>query len=258
MRAERPIHHLARAMQYSQRFLQVKRFDSQSLLISQQYAPSVVIYLFSGCPEPGYIGRILSENSQQSLYSLLVLDGDVLFAYDRGIERTLNMLDVFYPRKAYAYKILDGEISILPVYMDWPDDKFKFYLAPPVDLLSLNVRDVSMQQHIFRIADFGVRPAYNPATRYQQWYQRYGNGNRGRRTGQRRQRATYHHYASKTYYDVLGIERGATLEEIRAAYRSLARELHPDINPSPEAKEKMQQINEAYTALVKLAITIRK
>ena len=36
------------------------------------------------------------------------------------------------------------------------------------------------------------------------------------------------------YYDLLGLDRGATADDIKKAYRKIARELHPDVNPDPE------------------------
>src|SRR3954468_10398922 len=51
------------------------------------------------------------------------------------------------------------------------------------------------------------------------------------------------------YYAVLGLARGATDNEIKRAYRRLARDLHPDVNPDPGAKERFQEITRAYEAL---------
>lgn len=52
------------------------------------------------------------------------------------------------------------------------------------------------------------------------------------------------------YYEVLGVKKTATPEEIKKAYRKLARKYHPDINPDDEnAKLKFQQINEAQEVL---------
>jgi curved DNA-binding protein len=54
----------------------------------------------------------------------------------------------------------------------------------------------------------------------------------------------------RDYYDVLGVTRTATEEEIKKAYRTLARKYHPDINPGDKtAEEKFKELNEAYTVL---------
>lgn len=55
--------------------------------------------------------------------------------------------------------------------------------------------------------------------------------------------------ARKDYYEILGVPRNATLEEIKQAYRRLARQYHPDVNKSPDAEEKFKEINEAYAVL---------
>jgi molecular chaperone DnaJ len=51
------------------------------------------------------------------------------------------------------------------------------------------------------------------------------------------------------YYGILGVRRGASPEDIKRAYRQLARQYHPDVNPDPVAQEKFKEINAAYEVL---------
>ncbi|MEL5721724.1 MAG: DnaJ domain-containing protein [Treponemataceae bacterium] len=52
------------------------------------------------------------------------------------------------------------------------------------------------------------------------------------------------------YYEVLGISKNATLDEIKVAYRNLAKKYHPDMNQGDKnAEERFKKINEAYTVL---------
>jgi molecular chaperone DnaJ len=54
----------------------------------------------------------------------------------------------------------------------------------------------------------------------------------------------------RDYYEVLGIQKGASADEIKKAYRSLAKKYHPDMNPgNAEAEQKFKEINEAYGIL---------
>lgn len=54
----------------------------------------------------------------------------------------------------------------------------------------------------------------------------------------------------RSYYEILGVARDATDDEIRKAYRSLARKYHPDVNPNdPNAESRFKDINEAYSVL---------
>src|SRR5690606_1332093 len=58
-----------------------------------------------------------------------------------------------------------------------------------------------------------------------------------------------HDAVAKDYYGILGVPKDASDDDIKRAYRRLARKYHPDVNPDPEAQEKFKEINTAYEVL---------
>ena len=55
--------------------------------------------------------------------------------------------------------------------------------------------------------------------------------------------------SNRDFYEILGVGRSASDDEIKAAFRKLARQYHPDVNKAPDAEEKFKEINEAYGVL---------
>jgi curved DNA-binding protein CbpA len=54
----------------------------------------------------------------------------------------------------------------------------------------------------------------------------------------------------RDYYEVLGLDRSASDEQIKRAFRKLAFHYHPDLNKSPDAEQRFKEINEAYEVLI--------
>jgi molecular chaperone DnaJ len=55
--------------------------------------------------------------------------------------------------------------------------------------------------------------------------------------------------SKRDYYDVLGVGRTSGQDQIKRAYRRMARQYHPDVNKDPDAEERFKEVNEAYQVL---------
>jgi curved DNA-binding protein len=53
----------------------------------------------------------------------------------------------------------------------------------------------------------------------------------------------------KNYYEILGVDRGASFDEIKKAFRKLARKYHPDVSKEKDAEQRMKEVNEAHAVL---------
>src|SRR4029077_21111031 len=69
--------------------------------------------------------------------------------------------------------------------------------------------------------------------------------------GQAGEKAILTSNGKRDYYEVLGVARTCTEQEVKSAYRKLAMQYHPDRNPNnPDAEDKFKEVTEAYAILI--------
>ncbi|HRE49612.1 MAG TPA: DnaJ domain-containing protein [Aggregatilineales bacterium] len=190
------------------------------------------------------IAATLRENAAKETYTLFILWGAMLLP-EHGehyppYDWMLALLTL-YDDKIYGFEAEGERAWIYPVHFHPQATGIHRLIeyGETVNFAHLGVEVIQTVDGVlngrWHIADFEDRPAAR---------QRKGRDSSGETTRQR----VYAVYRSplRAQFDVLGVSLDADLATIRQAYRALAREFHPDLNPDPAAAERMKRINAAY------------
>jgi hypothetical protein len=185
------------------------------------------------------IKQILAQNAKKGMHTLFMFWADMLLPNDgeRFMPQDWMMaLLALYGDKIYGYDVAGKDVYIFPVHFDVQPGYNERYIrwGPLVNLHHLRANFTELDSvHLkgnFRIVDFA--PPHASET---------SSGESGESAPRYASRSAMH-----SFYDLLQIPLDATPEDIKRAYRELARQFHPDMNPAPEATSKMQEINQAY------------
>lgn len=193
------------------------------------------------------LSKMLLHNTKIGVYTLFMFWSHLLLPSDgqRFVPQDwMAAMLALYGDRIYGYDIASRQVFVFPVYfrpqtgyaeyyIEWGKTVSLKYLKP--DILTVESVYLSGQ---FRMAGFEV-PLDEP-TEDGPTADNYAGQNL--------------HFGSRTalagYYATLGIPMDASITTIRTAYRALARQHHPDINPQADSLAKMQQINAAYDAIM--------
>ncbi len=221
------------------------------VLLNLNSGQRVAIHLVERDIDVGLIKDTLERNARAGYYTLFILScamllpeqGELYLPYD-----WMAALMALYGDRIYGWEMSGSRVYIFPVQFEREPVGLKYHVTygDAVDMSRLGCDTIhTTTQHltgIWRIADFAGVAA------------RHSRGESGAAPGENGDHGPHrtldpNRNPIRVYYEILGVESTADWETIRRAYRLLARQFHPDVNKTPEAHERMQQINTAYTEL---------
>jgi hypothetical protein len=174
-------------------------------------------------------GQILRANGGRGVYTLFLFWRDLLLP-DHGqvfqMDAWLATWSALYGGKAYGYDFNGPEVDLFPVYFDAFGTQSVARFGAALDPARLTVRVVRTAGALpgnWRVAAFDGDG----------WLPPEGGS-----------------LTVEACYALLGLEAGVSRVMVKRAYRRMARRLHPDVNPSADAHQQMQALNDAYQTLL--------
>lgn len=211
---------------------------------TENFENSVLLYLWNSPHSISQMASILTRNSKAGLHSLWVISESLILS--AAHDPFLSFLYAVTGNKIYAYKVVEDKIYILPTYFYWHKHTCHHQFGLPVEISKLKFRNIERifrgEPLLWKVASF---EAHQTPQREHERFSFHRNYRYQHRSSTKAPRAL------EAYYRILGVDIYADEEQIRQAYRRLARLYHPDLNASSNAKTRMQLLNEAYKHLMK-------
>lgn len=224
---------------------EVSHDGTDVIVLTTTAGQQVIIHLIERLMSINEIRDTLLENNAAGRHTLFVLWADMLLPPEKRLYIPDDWMDVLYTLyngKIYGYDTYAQYVSVFPVYFERQPGRVERFIryGDTINPAKLHTEYIHMQtQHFngyFRVADFESV----------------------QRDKEKGQRQTSNHASTSSernpmsvYYAVLKVAMDADKETIRASYRRLARLHHPDLDSSPDATARMQQINEAYDRIMR-------
>ncbi len=194
---------------------------------------------------PAYeIRHTIAHNHANGVYTLFILWADMLLPPEGHVvqvEEWEYPLLALYGEKLWAYDIFGGELFIYPIHYDRIGPYREIRYGKTVNMRQLVGTIVEIESSFikgrWRVATF--------ADKTQHTQRRYQTDTDGQRPPRSTQPDTL-----AEWYAVLGIPLDSEVEDVKTAYRNLARKIHPDVNKAIDATQQMQALNEAYRRLM--------
>jgi hypothetical protein len=214
------------------------------ILLATASGEKISIHLIESALPLYEIKLILRHNAEDDTHTLFVFWCDLLLPHDgawyepdEGMEALLSL----YRGRIYAYELYGQQVFLFPVYFEGSDKLRHIRHGETIERIFLECQRVDTQAADFFGTWWVTNFVHQPSADWQQ---------RSEQARQSQNDAKVTSTRLEDYYAILGIAADADVVTIKKAYRLLARQYHPDLNPDPGATEKMQQINEAYMRIM--------
>ncbi len=229
------------------------------VVVSTWMGARLYVYLIEKSPKVRDIKNILRDNSRSGIGTLFIVDKKLLPDDNDKVssqdwwEALLLLGDNFF----YTYYIADDEVKLTQAHFEPVNgkDEFRVWYLPEFAIEKVTVRrkevtkggikgrwhigDIASPDYKRRVGDERANQRFHYRTKYTEdipHNKKNGHSRNGRDP------------RLEQYYDLIGVEKGASEKEIKAAFRQMALKVHPDVSalPRQEANERIKQLNEAY------------
>ncbi|MBC6957173.1 MAG: J domain-containing protein [Chloroflexi bacterium] len=222
----------------------VSHDGGDNMLVELAGGHNVSIHLIETRIPPYEIRLNLQDNGIAEIHTLFIVWGAMFLPDDGKLFRPdpwMLALVMLYGGKLYAFDVYGKDIRIFPTFFDpAASGLYRVRYGGDIDVTRLGISESTMVypelRGTWKIADFeGIVP---PRRKHRADHAR-----------SHRRHHTLKHV--ETPWEILGVGRSAKREEVKHAYRKLARHYHPDLNRSPDATRMMQKVNLAYQAMLR-------
>lgn len=234
--------HLVNALIDTPQVKEVWHDGSDVVILDFKTGESIAIHLVERFMSVDEISYIFNHNAEQGHYTLLVLWADMFMPSDGQVFEPLDWMYALlqlYGGKIYAYDAWRDEPYIFRVHFQPIENSHKYLVRHGQEIaiheIGIDTIETTMSyfRGFWRVARFDGFVGEWQETFWEPPTQNGANS------------------SVRFYFNLLGLPQTASREAVKLAYRELARKHHPDLNPTADSTQRMQQINDAYQRILR-------